>query len=61
VRLLPVVIEQTAPMSSTDPLVRDWPVPDFGVDKHRIYMVQWFIFAAMVAGLWGWFTLRRKR
>jgi surfeit locus 1 family protein len=61
VRVLPVVVEQIAPLSGTDTLVRDWPAPDLGVEKHRIYMVQWFTFAAMVAGLWCWFTLRRKR
>jgi surfeit locus 1 family protein len=59
--LLPVLVEQTAPATSGDTLVRERPAPDFGVDMHRIYMVQWFIFAAMVAGLWGWFTWKRAR
>jgi len=59
--LLPVVVEQTAPAAAGDALVRERPAPDFGVDTHRIYMVQWFIFAAMVFGLWGWFTWKRLR
>ncbi|MFO1395919.1 MAG: SURF1 family protein [Burkholderiales bacterium] len=59
--LLPVVVEQTAPAADGDTLVRTRPAPDFGVDTHRIYMVQWFIFAAMVAGLWGYFTWKRLR
>jgi surfeit locus 1 family protein len=59
--LLPVVIEQTVPAAPGDALVRERPAPDFGVDMHRIYMVQWFIFAAMVAGLWAWFTWKRAR
>jgi surfeit locus 1 family protein len=59
VALLPIVVEQTAPMSSADNLVRAWPAPDFGVEQHRIYMVQWYLFAALAAGLWLFFNLRR--
>jgi surfeit locus 1 family protein len=61
VALLPIVVEQTAPMSSADNLVRAWPAPDFGVEQHRIYMVQWYLFAALAAGLWLFFNLRRPR
>ena len=61
VALLPVIVEQTVPAADGDTLVRERPAPDFGVDTHRIYMVQWFIFAAMVAGLWTWFTWRPAR
>lgn len=59
--VLPVLLEQTAPTQSGDSLVRDWPAPDLGVDKHRIYMVQWYAFAAMAAGLWLYFTIRAAR
>ncbi len=52
VAVLPVVIEQTAPPVPDDGLVRDWPAPDFGIDKHRIYMVQWYAFAALALVLW---------
>ena len=59
--VVPVVIEQTAPIDQEDRLVRQWTIPDAGVDKHRIYMVQWYAFAAMTSGLWIWFTWRRRR
>lgn len=59
--VLPVVIEQVEPLGTDDRLSRQWPAPDLGIDKHRIYMVQWYAFALMAAGLWLWFTLRRPR
>jgi surfeit locus 1 family protein len=65
--LVPVVLEQTAAVvrddapARDDALARDWPAPDFGVDKHRIYMMQWYAFAATAAGLWLYYTLRRRR
>ncbi|MEO8751692.1 MAG: SURF1 family protein [Casimicrobiaceae bacterium] len=61
VAVLPLVVEQTAPAEPTDTLVRDWPAPDLGIERHRIYMFQWYTFAAMAAGLWLYFTLRRAR
>jgi surfeit locus 1 family protein len=61
--VLPVVVEQTAPLVGPtvagDTLVRNWPAPDFGIERHRIYMVQWLLFAATAAGLWLFFNLRR--
>jgi len=48
--LLPVVIEQTA--DAHDGLVRDWPPPDFGVDQHRSYMLQWYSLALLGCVLW---------
>lgn len=59
--VLPVVIEQVEPLGADDRLSRQWPAPDLGVDKHRIYMVQWYAFALLAGGLWLWFTLRRRR
>jgi surfeit locus 1 family protein len=63
--VLPIVLEQTAPVAgpagANDRLVRNWPAPDFGIDKHRIYMMQWYLFAATAAGLWLFFNLRRPR
>jgi surfeit locus 1 family protein len=58
IRVLPIVIEQTHSPQPDDGLVRDWPAPDFGVEKHRIYMVQWYAFAALALGLWVAFTVR---
>ena len=41
----PVVLEQA---SADDPaLVRDWPAPSLGIDKHRGYAFQWYALAAM--------------
>jgi surfeit locus 1 family protein len=59
--VVPVVVEQDPRGAPADGLARDWPAPDTGIDKHRIYMVQWYSFAALAAGLWLWFTLRRAR
>lgn len=56
--VLPIVVEAT---DGDDGLVRDWPRPDVGVEKHLIYMVQWYAFAALAFGLWVWFALIRRR
>ena len=56
----PIVIEALdAPHA--DGLVREWPAPDAGIETHLGYMVQWYTFAAMAAGLWLWFTFRPRR
>ena len=59
--VLPIVIEATAATGNDDALVRDRPAPDFGGERNRIYMVQWYAFAALAAGLWLWFTFRPRR
>jgi len=56
--VLPIVLEQVD--GPADGLVRDWPKPDTGIDKHRIYMMQWYAFAALAFGLWAWFTFRPR-
>jgi surfeit locus 1 family protein len=43
-RMQPFVIEQLTDMQ--DGLVRDWPRPSTGVDKHRGYAFQWYALAA---------------
>jgi cytochrome oxidase assembly protein ShyY1 len=48
--LLPFIVEQTE--DTGDGLVRDWPDPDFGVEQHRSYMVQWYSLAALAVALW---------
>ena len=48
--LLPFIIEQTG--SAQDGLVRDWPLPDFGIEQHRSYMLQWYSLALLGCGLW---------
>jgi surfeit locus 1 family protein len=52
---LPAVIEATAAPTPDDGLVRDWPAPDFAIQTHRIYMVQWYAFALLALVLWLWF------
>ena len=42
-----------------DGLVRDWPRPDAGVDKHRSYALQWYSLAALCAVLALLFGFRR--
>jgi surfeit locus 1 family protein len=58
--VLPIVIEATAPTAGDAALVRDWTAPDLGIERHRIYMVQWYAFAAMALGLWLWFAVRPR-
>jgi surfeit locus 1 family protein len=48
--LLPIIVEQTG--DARDGLVRDWPPPDFGVEQHRSYMLQWYSLAVLGCGLW---------
>ncbi|WP_332848464.1 SURF1 family protein [Massilia sp. S19_KUP03_FR1] len=45
--LLPFFIQQTRPQAARDTLVRDWPSPATGVDKHRGYAFQWYALATM--------------
>jgi surfeit locus 1 family protein len=42
-KTLPVILEQTS--DTADKLVRDWPRPSSGVDKHRGYAFQWYALA----------------
>jgi surfeit locus 1 family protein len=58
--VLPIVIEATAPTAGDAALIRDWAAPDLGIERHRIYMVQWYAFAAMALGLWLWFKVRPR-
>ncbi len=48
-RMAPYFVQQSGPPVPNDALVRDWPAPDTGVDKHRGYAVQWYALAAMAA------------
>lgn len=70
-KLLPVVVAQTAPAHSAssghpapaDTLAREWPEPSVDADKNRGYALQWFGFAAIAAIAWliiAWRALRRR-
>ena len=43
--LQPVFIQQHS--DSADGLVRDWPAPDFGIERHTSYAMQWYLIAAL--------------
>ncbi|HEY5861576.1 MAG TPA: SURF1 family protein [Casimicrobiaceae bacterium] len=60
VAVLPIVVEATVPTGGDDALVRDRSSPDFGIEKHWIYMLQWYSFAALAIALWLWFWLRPR-
>ena len=60
VAVLPVVIEATPSSRAPNEPVADWPPPDFGIDKHRVYMVQWYAFAALALVLWIVLNVRRE-
>ena len=44
-QLQPLLIEQTG--DSQDGLIRDWPSPSLGIEKHRGYEFQWYALAIM--------------
>ena len=53
--LMAVSMVQTGPAS--EGLLREWAVPNAGVDKHYGYAFQWFGLCALVVGLYIWFQL----
>jgi surfeit locus 1 family protein len=46
---------------AADGLLRDWPAPDAGLQKHYGYAFQWFALSALILGLYVWFQLIRPR
>jgi cytochrome oxidase assembly protein ShyY1 len=54
---LPVVIEQHS--DSGDGLVREWPRPDLGIEKHESYSLQWYSFAVLAVALTVVLSFRR--
>ncbi|MGX4642863.1 SURF1 family protein [Massilia sp. SYSU DXS3249] len=46
-RLRPFFVQQAGPAAPGEGLVRDWPVPGSGVDKHHGYAFQWYALALM--------------
>ena len=47
--LEPWVFEQHSALD--DGLVRDWPRPDLGIEKHEMYALQWYSLAALSLAL----------
>jgi len=58
--VVPAVVEAAVGSAPDDGLVRDWPAPDFGIETHRIYMVQWYVFALLAIVLWIVFNRPRS-
>jgi surfeit locus 1 family protein len=54
----PFMIQQTSP--ADDGLVRDWPAPDLGIEKHYGYAFQWFALAATLLVFYAATRYRRK-
>jgi surfeit locus 1 family protein len=42
-------------------LLRVWPAPNLGIERHYGYAFQWFSLAALIAGLYLWFQWLRPR
>lgn len=60
--LLRVSLLQTG--AASEGLLRHWPAPTTGVDKHYGYAFQWFSLCALIVGLYVWFQQilpRRKK
>lgn len=55
--LQPFAIQQRS--DDGDGLARDWPRPDFGVDMHRAYALQWYSLGALCVLLGLVFSFRR--
>jgi surfeit locus 1 family protein len=53
--LLAVSLLQTG--AASEGLLRDWPAPNLGVDKHYGYAFQWFGLCALVVMLYVWFQM----
>lgn len=53
------VVQQASP--ADDGLVRDWPRPDAGMDRHKGYALQWYSFAGLSLALTGFYVFRSFR
>lgn len=47
----------TTPTGGMTALLRDWPAPQFGIEKHLGYAFQWFGLALLIASLYVWFQI----
>lgn len=55
------VVQDDGPATTADGLLREWPRPDAGVQRHYGYAFQWFALATLILGLYVWFQLIRPR
>ena len=56
--LLALSIQQQG--APSEGLLRDWPQPASGIDKHYGYAFQWFGLSALITILYVWFQLVRR-
>ena len=61
IAIQPFIIQQDNVPAFDDGLVRDWPAPDLGVEKHYGYAFQWFALSALILALYVIAHVRRKR
>lgn len=64
--LRPWVLVQEDPAAGSTPvppdgLLRQWPAPSTGVQKHHGYAFQWFSLSALTLVLYAWFQFIRPR
>jgi surfeit locus 1 family protein len=59
VKLQPVLLLQDN--ETGDGLVRDWPRPDLGIERHHGYAFQWFALAIATVVLYGVLHVRKSR
>lgn len=58
--LLPLTVVQTSGADEGG-LLRHWPAPDLGLQKHYGYAFQWFALCALILILYVWFQHLRPR
>jgi len=61
--LLPLTVQQTGALDASGGeggLLRHWPAPDLGLQKHYGYAFQWFALCALILGLYVWFQLLKR-
>lgn len=60
-----VQLEESGAMASSgvrsDGLMRQWPAPDTGLQKHHGYAFQWFSLSVLTLTLYVWFQVIRPR
>lgn len=61
IAIQPFVVQQDAEGAPDDGLIREWPAPDLGVDKHYGYAVQWFSLALLILVFYVVTHVRRHR
>jgi surfeit locus 1 family protein len=57
--LLDVTVMQTG--AASQGLLREWPQPATGVEKHHGYAFQWFGLSALITLLYVWFQIVRRK